>query len=58
MSVDVSSIVSDKSGNFLVFHNPGVHPLRQVRVRLSHRSKTPAEKLSARRVKFRWNRCP
>ncbi len=27
MSVDVSSIVSDKSGNFLVFHNPGVHPL-------------------------------
>jgi hypothetical protein len=26
MSVDVN-IVSDNSGNFMVFHNPGVHPL-------------------------------
>jgi hypothetical protein len=26
MSVDVN-IVFDKSGSFVVFHNPGVHPL-------------------------------
>ena len=26
MSVDVN-VVSDNSGNFLVFHNPAIHPL-------------------------------
>ncbi len=26
MSVDVN-VVNDKSGNFVVFHNPAVHPL-------------------------------
>ena len=26
MSVDVN-VVNDKSGNFVVFHNPAIHPL-------------------------------